>query len=82
MRKLLSILVAVAISAPLFAALGCADNGNKPYSLTGEQALTADQQRWVDQHSIDEKGHYNLTKHQQALAQVRSANSNANVNAR
>jgi hypothetical protein len=82
MRKLLSILVAVAVSAPLLTAFGCAENGNKPYSLTGEQGLTADQKRWVDQHSIDEKGHYYLIKHQQALAQVRSANSNANANGR
>lgn len=77
MRKLLSILAGVAISAPLLTAFGCADNGNNPYSLTGEQSLTPEQQRWVDQHSIDEKGHYNLTKHQEALAQVRSANANA-----
>ena len=82
MRKRLSILVGMAVAASLLTAFGCADNETKPYSLTGEQSLTPEQQRWVDQHSIDEKGHYNLTKHQQALAQVRSANSNANVNAR
>ena len=76
MRKFLSIIMAAAMSAPLLTAFGCADNGNKPYSLTGEQTLTPEQQRWVDKHSIDEKGHYNLTMHQQALAQMRSANTN------
>ena len=77
MKKILSIVVATAISAPFLAASGCAENGNKPYSLTGERSLTADQQRWVDQHSIDEKGHFNPTMHQQALTQVRSGNSAA-----
>jgi hypothetical protein len=75
MRKFLSIIAAAVVSAPLLTALGCAEGGNKPYSLTGEQALTPAQRRWVDQHSIDQKGHYNLVLHQQALAQVRSANA-------
>lgn len=75
MRKFLSIIVATVVSAPLLTALGCAEGGNKPYSLTGEQALTPEQQRWVDQHSIDQKGHYNLILRQQALAQVQSADA-------
>jgi hypothetical protein len=75
MRKFLSIIAAAAVAAPLLTAFGCAEGGNKPYSLTGEQALTPEQQRWVDKHSIDEKGHYNLTMHQDALARVRSANT-------
>ena len=77
MRKLLSIIVATAISAPLLTAFGCAESGNKPYSLTGGQNLTPDQQRWVDQHSIDEKGHYNPVLHDQALNQMRLANRGA-----
>lgn len=74
MREFLPIIVAMAISAPMLTAFGCADNGSKPYSLTGEQSLTPDQQRWVDQHSIDQKGHYNPILHQQALDQMRRAN--------
>ena len=77
MRKLLSIIVATAISAPLLTAFGCAESGNKPYSLTGEQNLSQDQQRWVNQHSIDEKGHFNPVLHQQALNQARTANQGA-----
>ena len=74
MRKLASIIVAMAVSAPLLTAFGCAESGNKPYSLTGEQSLTPDQQRWVNQHSIDQKGHFNPVLHDQALRQMRSAN--------
>lgn len=77
MKKLRTIIAATAISAPLLTAFGCADNANKPYSLTGEQSLTADQQRWADQHSVDQKGHYNPTLHQQAVDQVRQADQRA-----
>lgn len=77
MRKLASIIVTAAVSAALLSAFGCAESGNKPYSLTGEQNATADQQRWVDQHSIDQKGHYNPVLHEQALSQMRLANQGA-----
>ena len=77
MKKLPSVIVAMAIAAPLLTAFGCAESGNKPYSLTGAQNLTGDQQRWVDQHSIDQKGHFNPTLHQQALSQMTSANQGA-----
>jgi len=29
-----------------------------------------EQQQWVDQNSFDEKGHYNVVKHQQAVDRV------------
>lgn len=74
MRTILSIIAAAAISAPLLAATGCASNGNEPYRLTGAQNLTPDQQQWVDQRSMDEKGHYNPTLHQQALHELSLAN--------
>ena len=70
MMKVRTIIVLAGISASLLTALGCTEAGNKPYSLTGEQNLTADQQRWVDQQSIDEKGHYNPVLHQHALARL------------
>ena len=74
--------ISTALFAPTLAgallAVGCAsENAAKPYSLTGNQGLTPAQQRWVDQNSIDEKGHYNPTKHQQALTQMRLANREA-----
>jgi len=74
MKKLLAIVVATAVSAPLLTAFGCAEGGNKPASLTGEEGLTADQQRWVNQHSVDNKGHFNLVLHDQALHQMRALN--------
>lgn len=73
MRKLLTIAMLAAVSTPMLAAFGCAESGNKPYSLTGEQNLTVDQQRWVNQQSIDSKGHFNPVLHQRALDQVSSA---------
>ena len=66
MRKLLSLVVAAAISAPFLTALGCAEAGNKAYGVIDERNLTQDQQRWVKQHSVDQKGHYNPALHQQA----------------
>lgn len=77
MSKFASIIVGMVVSAPLLTAVGCADSGSKPYSLTGEQNLTEDQRRWVNQHSIDQKGHFNPILHQQALDQMRRANHGA-----
>ena len=74
MRKLFSIIVPMAISASLLTAFGCAESGNKPYSLTGEQNLTESQQRWVNQHSIDDKGHFNPVLHQRALDDLEGVN--------
>ena len=77
MRKFPSINVAAAISAPFLTALGCAEGGNKAYGVTDEQNLTQDQQRWVNQHSVDQKGHYNTILHQQALTQIRTTGQGA-----
>lgn len=74
LTKLVTAAILGVASASTLLATGCASEGQKqPYSLTGEQSLTAGQQRWVDQHSIDEKGHYNPTMHQQAMDQMRQA---------
>jgi len=77
MKKLPSFILAMVVSAPLLTAFGCAESGNKPYSLTGDQNLTDDQRRWVNQHSIDQKGHFNPVLHQQAMDQMRRANQGA-----
>ena len=74
--------ILTAVLAPTLAgallAAGCAsETTTRPYSLTGYHELTADQQRWVDQNSIDQKGHYNPTMHQEAMARMRLANSEA-----
>jgi hypothetical protein len=79
LKKLLTVTVlGLATATPLLAG-GCAsDNDKGAYGLTGtESQLTADQQRWVNQHSVDQKGHFNPILHQQALNQMRSANPGA-----
>jgi len=80
MRKLFSFVVLAAVSASMLAAFGCAESANKPYNLTGEQGLALDQQQWVDQHSIDQKGHFNPVLHDQALSQMKLANQGQSAN--
>jgi len=70
-----SFMTVVAASALL--AVGCADSANKPYHLTGNQNVTPEQQTWIDQHSIDQKGHYNSVMAQRAANDVRIANERA-----
>lgn len=76
--KLVSVSLFAAVSAAVLAGVGCSSNaGNKPYNLTGEQSVTADQQRWIDQHSIDQKGHWNPQLAASAQNDVRVANERA-----
>jgi hypothetical protein len=73
MKKIFPTVVLVAMSSSVLLASGCAESANRPDSPMAESSLTPDQQRWVSQHSIDQKGHFNPVLHQQALNQMRSA---------
>ena len=75
MTRLVTAAILGVASASTLLATGCASEGQKqPYSLTGGQSLTVDQQRWVDRHSIDDKGHFNPVLNQRAMSQMRLAN--------
>jgi hypothetical protein len=72
-RKLITGSLLAVASLSMVLAVGCAESANKPYNLTGQE-LTPEQQRYVDQHSIDSKGHYNSVMTQKAWNDVRLAN--------
>jgi hypothetical protein len=76
MRNITRFATLAAVSTLMFGALGCADNGTKPYSLTGDSSFTPEQQQYINQHSIDQKGHWNPQLNEQAKSAIRHANQN------
>ena len=60
LRKLLTVVCLAAVSGAAFISIGCASSNAQPSSLTGDQTVTNDNWRYVDQ-----KGHYRPEMRQQ-----------------